>query len=260
MTCAKSVAYIAQTMIEQFFQLEKGINIDLPFADKKTALFFFQKNLAAFTWNTLRLLENNPTNLPDTRVILNGHTVAGLAIGDLLQVKRFGDAAKLLISMLESGEFALDLEMALRLHAILGREEALKWGCLRDSQVFVGNCNYIPPDAALLEKLMREGLQELAAIGNIVARFMAAFAFLAKIQPFFDANKRTAILLANGILLENGIYPLFAPAALEQEMAHAIDALYEDGSLRQLAAVFEKSCLQFYPPGVNYGARWQGPG
>lgn len=69
----------------------------------------FKKNLAEITWNCMRTLENNPTSLPQTRTILAGQSVGGgISVFDLLQVKNYGDASKLLTEKVRSSTFALD--------------------------------------------------------------------------------------------------------------------------------------------------------
>ena len=76
----------------------------------------FKQNLAEITWNCMRTLENNPTSLPQTRTILAGQSVGGISVFDLLQVKNYGDASKLLIDKVRSNTFALDKATACAIH------------------------------------------------------------------------------------------------------------------------------------------------
>ena len=83
-------------MIESFFMPFDIRELALPMEMPRVATVFLRKNLAHFVYDTLRLLEKNPASLPDTQMILNGRTVPGLSVDDFLQIKYFGDAAKML--------------------------------------------------------------------------------------------------------------------------------------------------------------------
>ncbi|MDL2207735.1 hypothetical protein LJB82_03315, partial [Desulfovibrio sp. OttesenSCG-928-M16] len=114
----------------------ESTDIALPREEKAgVALFIFQKNMAGIVWNSLGVFENNPSTLPQTETILQGQSVGGISIDQLSQVKRFGEAATHLIAAIKSREFCLDIECAKRLHAIVGKEDALEWGVLRSQQV-----------------------------------------------------------------------------------------------------------------------------
>lgn len=244
-------------MLSNFFSPIQDCELPLPIGSREVVAAFLKKNLAYCVFNTLRLMENNPTSLPDTRLILNGRTVAGLSVDDLIQVKHFGDATKMLVGMVESKSFVLNIETMKDLHFFVAMEEALEWGVLRKSQVFVGDCQYIPPDVKDLPLILESGIAEIKEMDNPLDRAFNAFAFFSKVQPFFDGNKRTAMLMANGILMDSGIYPLFIPASLDAETSKAIDELYEKGDATCLQELFAAACEKMYPPSVDYGERWE---
>lgn len=249
-------------MLADFFQPVKNVDLPLPVANRRTAVFFFRKNLPNFVYDTLRLLEKNPTSLPDTRLIIQGRSVGGLSIEDLMQVKHFADAAKALARDLLDGKFAVGVGQLCKIHSTAGKEEALEWGILRRSQVYVGNCSWIPPDHQNLPAIVRDGLGEAERIARNrpLEAAINAFAFCAKVQPFFDANKRTAMLFMNGILMSNGLYPLFIPAVLDEKTDAAITALYERGDSGKLLNVFSEACGLFYPENIDYGQRYRADG
>ena len=72
---------------------------------------------------------------------------------------------------------------------------------------------YEPPvhDSATLASLIR-GIVEGATGEDILEDAAHLFAGLAKMQPFGDGNKRTALLAGNGLLIAHGDqYPLTVP-------------------------------------------------
>lgn len=255
--CCKTVKNWSYPMLSNFFSPLQGCEFSLPIGGWEKAAAFMKKNLAYCVFNTLRLMEKNPTNLPDTKLILNGRTVAGLSVEDLIQVKHFGDATKKLVRMIEDRSFVLNIETMKDLHFFVAMEDALEWGVLRTSQVFVGDCQYVPSDAKDLPMILESGITEIKKMDNPLDQALNAFAFFSKVQPFFDGNKRTAMLMANGILMDAGIYPLFIPASMEAETAKAIDELYEKGETSCLQDVFTAACAKMYPPSIDYGPRWE---
>ena len=67
------------------------------------------------------------------------------------------------------------------------------------------------PDSATLAYLIR-GTVEGATGEDILEDAVRLFAGLAKMQPFGDGNKRTALLAGNGLLIAHGDqYPLTVP-------------------------------------------------
>ena len=160
----------------------------------------FKQNLAEITWNCMRTLENNPTSLPQTRTILAGQSVGGISVFDLLQVKNYGDA---------SNTFALDKATACAIHNLSALEDALVWGTFRTGSVSIEGVEYLPPEAASLDSLAKTGLGWLnTAVANPKERAIAAFLFMSRSQFFYDANKRTASLMMNGVLMSNGYLPI----------------------------------------------------
>lgn len=246
-------------MLIDFFYPVNHVDLPLPMSDRRTSVFFFKKNLPNFVYDTLRLLEKNPISLPDTKLVIDGRSVGGLSIDDLMQVKRFADAAKIMARNIADDKFLVNTGQLCEIHSNVGKEEALEWGVLRSQQVYVGTSAYIPPDHQNLSGIVAEGLKELDCMANDYPLDAAinAFAFCSKIQPFFDANKRTAMLFANGILMSHGFYPLFVPATLDEKTNTAITSLYEHGDTGKLLEVFSDACRIYYPGHIDYGSRYK---
>lgn len=80
-------------------------------------------------------------------------------------------------------------------------------GEFRTSGVNIGGAEYIPPKADELNRIFEDGVNRIEKISHPIIRAIVYFLFAAKSQFFFDGNKRTARLVMNGILLNNG-YPM----------------------------------------------------
>lgn len=243
-------------MLEKYFIHNDAFDIPLPISNSKMAAFILKKNLAHYVYNTLTLLENNPSTLPQTELILEGYSVQGLSIDDLLQVKHFGDAAKSIIQKIETNSFNESLDTLREIHSLVAKEKALEWGIFRKHQVHIGGCEYIPPSPNEINEILEKGISEINQINNALERGIKAFAFFSKTQPFYDGNKRTAILYMNGVLLKNGFYPLFVPINLKNELNISIHQLYDNNLILPLVETFKKSCEVLWPEKIDYGERY----
>ena len=179
-----------------------AFDFDIPFVGKsEKSIFFFNQNLPVITWNWLKILEQNSSTLPQTRTILNGKSVEGLDVNDLLQVKNYGDGAKELVRLLRAGEFSIDIETASALHRYVGYKDALEWGTLRNLNTGIHDVEYVPPSFEKLPMLAKDGFDFLTSeVRDPKEQAIAVFLFMARTQIFFDANKRTASLMMNGTM------------------------------------------------------------
>ncbi|MDR2891850.1 MAG: Fic family protein [Deltaproteobacteria bacterium] len=230
----------------------KPTTISLPREDKPgEALFIFQKNMAGIVWNSLGVFENNPSTLPQTETILQGQSVGGISIDQLSQVKRFGEGATHLIAAIKSKSFRLNLEFAKQLHALVGKEEALEWGVLRNKQVHIHEVSHIPPLAYKLPALAEKGFaflfgEQEHGLKNPIEKAIATFLFISRNQFFFDCNKRTAALMMNGVLLSEGFYPITVLRETTEDFNEKLKAFYNSGDATDMFDYFSGVCKKLY--------------
>lgn len=214
----------------------------------KDAIKVFSKNLANITWNSLSSLERNPSTLPQTETILKGQSVSGIGIDDLMQVKNFGDGAKKLMKLVSEDSFRLDENTACSLHEHVGKEEALTWGVFRDRLVTIRDVDqYTPPESRLLSGIAARGFSFLQnEIAPPAERAVAVFLFMARNQFFHDANKRTASLMMNGVLLQNGLFPIAVMNRDSEEFHTRLRNFYNSGDATAMMDFFAKEVEGLY--------------
>jgi hypothetical protein len=85
----------------------------------------------------------------------------------------------------------------------VARGQALTWGKLRTGPVGVGGTDFKPP---LPNEREVEDEMESIMSANLspVDRSMDFMLYMMRSQLFWDGNKRTAMLVANKIMIENG--------------------------------------------------------
>lgn len=225
-----------------------AFDFDIPFiGDTEKATYIFNQNLVDITWNCLRTLEQNPSTLPQTRTILNGKSVDGLDVNDLLQIKNYGDGAKELVRLLRAGQFRVAIELACDLHRCVGYKDALEWGTLRNLNTGIHDVEYVPPSYEKLPMLAKNSFEFLnTEVKDPKEQAIAVFLFMARSQFFFDANKRTASLMMNGCLMLNGYWPITVLNQESTEFHQRLGQFYETGDANEMMAFFARSVKKLY--------------
>lgn len=216
------------------------VDFEIPYIrDTEKATYVFNQNLVDITWNCVRTFEQNPSTLPQTRTILNGKSVDGLDVTDLLQVKNYGDGAHEMVRLLRSGEFKVNIETASNLHRFVGYKDALEWGTLRNLNTAIHDVEYIPPAYEKLPTLAERGFDFLnTEVKDPKERAIAVFLFMSQTQFFFDANKRTASLMMNGCLMLNGYWPITVLNRESVEFHEKLGRFYETGDADEMMRFF----------------------
>lgn len=225
---------------------DNGIPVPRTALGIRESVQLWKKSMPELVWNTLAGFENNPSTLSQTETILQGYSVNGLRIDEMLQVKRFADACRELGSMVLNGTFNLSQETACLLHGILAEDEALEWGVLHKGSVGIRLIDYTPPSDDDLLALAERGFAALKSIQNPCERAFITFLWMARTQLFYDCNKRTALLMMNGCLLSEGFLPFaFLKGDIEAFNNH-LRAFYNSGDATGMLAYISDICRRIY--------------
>ncbi|QQS68930.1 Fic family protein [Candidatus Saccharibacteria bacterium] len=110
---------------------------------------------------------------------------------------------------------------------------------LRQTVVGITGTEYVPLGNAFQ---IREALEQLLvyvnAIDSVYEKALMVVLGMSYIQPFADGNKRTARLLANGVLLANGYAPISYRAVDETAYKEATLIFYEQNSIVPFKQLF----------------------
>lgn len=107
------------------------------------------------------------------------------------------------VLLLEGKDYPINLMYIRELNKICGNRLIYGSGELRTSNVRIGGSSYIP-QIPTQEEVIRK-LNELNTMTDPIERAVKTFCYLAKAQLFIDGNKRLAQLVANKILISEGI-------------------------------------------------------
>ena len=219
----------------------------------KTKAFFDAKRLIAQIVTDVVNLEDINYTVPEVQTLLDGITVGGHKLQDELITLNQIKAWRYFFITIEDGTFSFDKNYLLRLHNLVASKEALTWGEFRNGQVGISGTDYLPPKAAELNLLWDNLEQEInqkllcrqAITIEIYRTAVLLFAKMARIQFFFDGNKRTARMMMSGILLSCGLPMINIPAKRKLEFNQIMIKYYDSEDFESLFN-FMYSCIPNY--------------
>jgi len=197
---------------------------------------------------TSNALEGNSLDITETKILLeDGITVGGKPIRDCYEAVGHANAYDFMLEAARSEPFLFSEDMILRLHKLFYISiEPDNAGIYRKHQVIITGTDFIPPEAEKVPLLMRDMVKSLTERwGNTHPVQLAAFAHqkLVDIHPFTDGNGRTARLLMNLILINQGYQIVSIPPVLRREYINAIKKSQSGGGITSEAlAKFIAEC------------------
>ena len=215
------------------------------FSSESLALEYFIKNKVLFTCNILSCFEGVRVSLADTETILNGYSVCTAMLKDLLKINFFGQAITELYNKINKNLFLNDRCDLIDLHNIIDPYASESRGIylFRSINVKLKNVTYTPPKAQYLRYYWQQIYSRIIDKKRIFENALVIFLQLARMQYFSDANKRTALLFINGILLKNCLYPVIIPGTLRNDFGQLLAKFYEDGEADDLLQFFARTSV-----------------
>jgi Fic family protein len=209
--------------------------------NRALALQLAKRDVSQLVYDAVNL-EGVAMTLPEVQTILDGITVGGHKISDQNMAINQAKAWEYLFELVKNDRFVFNLETVLSIHQIAGKDEALDWGKFRSGFVTISGTDYEPPAPETLLDHWHVLADQLTNIDDIYDRAITAFLQMARIQFFWDVNKRTGRFMMNGILLAQG-YPIInVPAKRQQEFNTLMLAFYNSNDMTGMNA-FLRSCL-----------------
>lgn len=181
------------------------------------------------TWSS-NALEGNTLTIGETKVLLeDGITVGGKPLKDTLEACGHAEAYDYMFNLLHADGITLD--NIKELHRLFYRQiDEKNAGIYRKTQVRITGSDIvlptpkqIPQKMAELEIWMQENEHRLKPIvyaAELHRRFV-------EIHPFKDGNGRTARLLMNTALIQNGYLPCLITPAIRLDYLQTLEAAHD---------------------------------
>lgn len=209
--------------------------------NKDLALTLAKREVSVLVHDAV-VLEGIHFTLPEIQTLLEGITVGGHKLTDQQVATNQGDAWRYLFDLVKNDQFDVNADIACRLHAIAGKDEALEWGRFRSGMVSIAGSDYIPPEPSELPRCFDVLVESLSDFDDVYDKAIHVFLYMARAQFFYDVNKRMGRFMMNGVLLSAGYPAINLPAKRKLEFNELMLDFYESDDERPMNR-FMRSCV-----------------
>ena len=196
-----------------------------------------KRNVVDSIWKSAKLEGANVT-FPDTYTIYENGVISNVSVEDILTVINLKHGWEYVLS--EIGK-PTTLETLFNIQARVARDQALTTGVLRTGKVGISGTSYIP------EIPKREDVEDqldfILDNPNPTDKALNMMCWCMKSQLFFDGNKRTAMLAANKIMIENGCGVISISVDDIQKFSILLSDYYTNGNINEFKRFIYDNCI-----------------
>ena len=204
---------------------------------KEQNIFLAKKVLVSNIYNSAKL-EGINTTYPDTKTILDGINVPTLKLDEINCILNLRDAWNYVLSSIDSD---INLEFICKVNSYVSRNESLEWGVLRTGKVGINGVDYIP-DVPIEEKVVDE-INSILREECATKRAINLMFYLMRSQVFWDGNKRTSMIVANKIMIENGCGIITIKEEFINEFNNLLTEYYNTGDMTEIEYFIYNKCI-----------------
>ena len=205
-------------------------------------IFLAKKCIVDSIWKSSRI-EGIDITYPETQKLYDGGNVAHLRLDEIQTINNLKHAWFFVLNSINSEN---DLNFIKSINGLIGSNLIDRAGQIRVYDVGIGGTNWkpeIPNEEAVTEKL-----QELLKIECVTDRAITIMCYLMRTQFFSDGNKRTAMLFANKIMIQNGKGLISVPVEEDVHFGELLTKYYETNNMEDLKQFIYEKCIS----GITY--------
>ena len=204
---------------------------------KEQNVFLAKKVLVSNIYNSARLEGINTTYL-DIKAILEGVNVPTLKLDEINCVLNLRDAWNFTLSNIDT---EVSLDFLCKVNSYVSRNESLEWGVLRNGRVGINGVYYIPDIPK--ESEVKEKIMQILEETLVTKKSIDLMLYLMRSQLFWDGNKRTSMIVANKLLIENGCGIISIKEEYISEFNTLLTEYYNTGEKEKIVDFLYEKCL-----------------
>lgn len=211
-------------------------------------IFLAKKVLVAQIHNLSRF-ENCQTTLLQTEQIVNGKNVASASLEDIQTILNLKRAYQYMISHISDGE-PVNIPLLKKINNIVAKEDSLAPGDFRTGSVGVtllDGSRHAPNPVKELDVARVFQNIELQS-GSTTETAIRIMLYCMRQQVFWDGNKRTATLFANGLMMAGGCGILEISEMQMPQFNEKLSAFYRTGDDTDISMFMYQNCIS----GIDY--------
>jgi Fic family protein len=240
-----SLIQVILTKAELFTEEEKGHLENLQNVYKKNISTLspsaYKKELERLaidlSWKSSQIEGNTYSLLETERLLKEKETAAGKTKDDAVMLLNHKDALDFII---EDPSYVnpLTISKIEDIHSLLIKELGVDRN-IRKRRVGISGTNYTPLDN---EFQIKEALRDMCTLVNsrksVFEKALLLLVLISYVQAFGDGNKRTARIISNAILINNGFCPISFRTVDSIEYKKAMLVFYEQNNILPFKKIF----------------------
>lgn len=198
-------------------------------------IFIAKRNIVDYIWKSANL-EGIAVTYPDTQTIYDGYGVNGYKIEEITTINNLKRAWQFILN-----DIGIEFNFAYlcKINEIVGEGLFYRPGHMRTTPVSIGGTSWQPNIP--IESQIKEELDAIT-YETKTEKAINVMLYLMRKQIFIDGNKRTAMLIANKIMIENGCGIISIPIEYQNEFYGLLIEYYETNNKEKIAKfIYEKA-------------------
>lgn len=202
-------------------------------------IFLAKRNIVDSIYKSSHI-EGIDITFPETQKIFDGGNVSKLRIDEIQTINNLKHAWLFVLNSINNKN---DLNLLKSINSLVGSNLVDNAGNKRNYNVSIGGTDYKPeiPDEKKVEKYINDTISDSSK--TITDRAITIMCYLMRTQFFNDGNKRTSMLFANKILIENGKGIISVSVDKDVEFGNKILEFYETNDNTKLKKFIYDECL-----------------
>ena len=202
-------------------------------------IFLAKRNIVDSIYKSSHI-EGIDITFPETQKIFDGGNVSKFRIDEIQTINNLKHAWLFVLNSINNKN---DLNLLKSINSLVGSNLVDNAGNKRNYNVSIGGTDYKPeiPDEKKVEKYINDTISDSSK--TITDRAITIMCYLMRIQFFNDGNKRTSMLFANKILIENGKGIISVSVDQDVEFGNIILEFYETNDNTKLKQFIYDECL-----------------
>ena len=213
---------------------------------KEQNLFLAKEELVSNIYNSARLEGINIT-YEETKKVLEEVNVPSLRLDEINCILNLRDVWNFALSNIDAD---ITLDFICKVNSFVSRNESLEWGVLRTGKVGINGVDYIPNIPEREDVIVN--IENILKEENITSRSLNLMIYLMRSQLFWDGNKRTAMIVANKLLISNGCGIISIKEDDINEFNKLLTEYYNTGNKEKIIPFLYDKC-KFELEKNNYG-------
>ena len=200
-------------------------------------VFIAKRNIVDYIWKSANL-EGIGVTFPETQQIYDGANLNNLTVSEVVAINNLKHGWQFL---LDNIEYPVDYNYICKVNSILGSNLILEAGYIRKMGVRIGGTNWVPEIPN--EEVVKEEIDKINAIENVTERAITLMLYCMRTQIFNDGNKRTSMMVANQIMIQNGKGIITIPIEKQKEFFELLISYYETNEMDKLKEFIFEYCI-----------------